>query len=177
MARDPSFLSLDIDDPVRFLDPRAALVSVLRGIETRQHALMSAWGGCPRVYAMLIKATGSSSKTLTVRCPPGVTDFDLGFLLAGTGTLTVTSSADATGTEIVCDNNASTPTTDADLARWFYTGGAASTSAGASSGRAVTVASSASWAWTNVDLTLATSSVTSSLTLLAVEVRPIHVAR
>lgn len=177
MARDPSRYSVDVDDPIGLSDPTPALIAYLRLIEQKQHALMSAWGGPPRCMTEIIKATGASSTVLTVSIPPGVTDIDIAVLLAGTGTLVITSTADATGTQFISDNNAGAPTTDAEMASWYATSGYLPTSAGAASGRAVTVASSASWAWQDVDLTLTTSSVTSSLTVLAVEIQPIHVPR
>lgn len=177
MSRDPANYSVDVDDPIRLLDPCPALVAWLRLIEQRQHSLMSKWGGPPRCYTEIIKATGATSTVLTVSIPPGVTDCDIAVRMAGTGTLVITSGADATGTQMKCDNNAGAPTTDAELGQWFQTGGYLPTSAGAASGRAVTVASSASWAWQDVDLTLTISAVTSSLTILAIEIQPIHVPR
>lgn len=177
MSRDPASYSVDIDDPIRMNDPRGAVVAILRQIEHKQHSLMSQWGGPPRCYTEIIKATGATSSVLTVAIPPGVTDCDIAILMAGTGTVVVTSTADATGTQFMSDNNAAAPTTDAELGQWFQTAGYMPTSAGAASGRAVTVAASASWAWVNVDLTITISAVTSSLTILAIEIQPIHVPR
>lgn len=177
MPRDPATLSVDVDDPIGMLDPQPAVVSLLKLIEAKQHSVMSAWGGPPRCLTEVLKATGATSTVLTVSIPPGVTDVDIAVLLAGTGTLVITSTADATGTQFVSDNNAAAPTTDAEMASWFQTSGALPTSAGATSGRAVTVASSSSWAWQDVDLTLTVSAVTSSLTILAIEIQPIHVPR
>lgn len=177
MARNPANYSVDVDDPVRFRDPIGAMVTLLRLLELKLHSLMSQWGGPPRCYTQIIKATGNVTTTRTVRVPPGVTELDLAVRIAGTGTITITSTADATGTAFKMDNNSATPTTDAERAQWFETGGYMPTSAGAASGRAVTVAASATWVWQNVDLTIAITGVTSSLTLLALEVRPIHVPR
>lgn len=177
MARDPAAYSVDVDDPIGLIDPQQALVALLKQVELRQHSLASEWGGPPRCMTEVLKATGATSTVITVSVPPGVTDLDIAMLLAGTGTVVVTSSVDATGTQFVSDNNAAAPTTDAEVASWFQTSGALPTSAGATSGRAVTVASSASWAWQDVDLTITVSAVTSSLTILALEVQPIHVPR
>lgn len=177
MPRDPVTYSVDVDDPIGLLDPQPALVSLLRTAEQRQHALASWWGGPARCMTEVLKATGATSTVVTVSIPPGVTDVDIALLLAGTGTVVVTSSADGTGTQFASDNNAAAPTTDAEIASWFQTSGYLPTSAGAASGRAVTVAASASWAWQDVDLTITVSAVTSSLTILALEVQPIHVPR
>lgn len=177
MSRDPANYSVDVDDPIRFRDPVGALVAFLRLIELKVHSLMSQWGGPPRCYTQIIKATGDVTTTRTVRVPPGVTDLDLAVRLAGTGTVTITSPVDATGTQFKTDNNTGAPTTDAELGQWFETAGYLPASAGAASGRAVTVASSPSWAWQDVDLTIAVSAVTSSLTMLLLEVRPIHIPR
>lgn len=177
MPRDPAAYSVDVDDPVGVLDLQPALVALLKVIELRQHSVMSEWGGPARCYSEVIKATGVTSTVLTVSIPPGVTHVDIAALLAGTGTLTITTSVDATGTQFACDNNAGAPTTDAEFASWFQTGGYLPTSAGAASGRAVQVVSTPSWTWQDVDLTIATSAVTSSLTLLAIEIQPLHVPR
>lgn len=168
---------VDATTPVEVTDPAPALVSYLRTVMTRQHALMSEWGGPPICRSLYILATGNVTHTVTVRVPPGVTDLDMALLLWGNGTLTITSAVDATGTALVSVAPIDSTAIEEETALWVSTGGALTTAAGATSARAVTVASSASWTWADVDLTFTITGVTTRFGVLAMETRPIHVAR
>lgn len=171
--------SPDVDDlrPVTVRDLAPALIDHLRTIRQRQHALMSGWGGCAVCRTLYIQATGDVVHTVTVRIPPGVTDLDLALLAYGNGTCTITTSADATGTVLRSVAPIDSAAIEEEQAAWVSTGGALSSSAGASSGRAVTVASSASWVWQDVDLTLTITGVTTRFGCLALETRPVHAPR
>lgn len=180
MAREPLFgPALDTLDAGRLKDPALAGIALLRQVDLRQHALMTGWGWPPCAYTFYLAATGATSQVLSVRVPPGVTDLDLSLLMAGFGTVVVTSAVDAVGTQLQCLNgtNAVAAGADAELGEWFETGGPMPSSYGATSGRAVTVASSASWGPQDVDLTFTVSNVTTAFTILGVVVRPCHVPR
>lgn len=166
-------IDVDLIDLYALRDMAPALVDYLRMIRARQHALMSAWGGPAVCRSMGLTSSGATSWTVPIAVPPGVTDVGLDLLCHGSAIITITTSADATGTELraVAPNGAG-----ADTPVWVSTGGLAPSSAGASSGRAVTVLSAVSWAWSDVDLTIAVTDV-ASFGLLALETRPIHVAR
>ena len=176
--RDPVFATVDEFDLGYLRDPYPALVTLLREIAQRQHALRSAWGGPRTVYACEIKATGPTSVTFTVPVPPGVTELGFAVRVAGQGTLTITTSLDATGTAFTVGSNTGSALVDAELGLWLPEAIALlPTSAGASSGRAVKVASILTWDWFDVDLTLAITNVTGSFTMLELETIPLHVAR
>lgn len=166
-------IDVDLIDLYAVRDMAPALVDYLRMIRSRQHALMSAWGGPAVCRSLGLTSSGSTTWTVTVRVPPGVTDLGLALLCHGSAIITITTAADATGTELrsVAPNDAG-----AETPTWVSTGTVAPSSAGASSGRAVTVLSSASWTWSDVDLSIAVADV-SSVGLLAIETRPVHVAR
>lgn len=171
--------SPDVDtvQPIRVRDLAPAVIDYLRMIRQRQHALMSGWGGAAICRTLYIQATGDATHTVTVRVPPGVTDLDLALLAYGNGTVTITTSVDATGTELRSVAPIDSAAIEEEQAAWVSTGGALSSSAGASSARAVTVASSATWVWQDVDLTLTITGVTSRFGCLALETRPIHAPR
>jgi len=162
---------------VPVVDLAPAAIDYLRAVRTRQHALMSAWGGPAVCRTLYILATGNATHTVTVRVPPGCTDLDLSVHAFGNGTLTVTSSADATGTQLVSVAPIDSAAIEEEAAQWISTGGALSSSAGASSGRAVTVRSSNAWTWVDVDLTFAITGVTTRFGIMALETRPAHPPR
>lgn len=164
--------SLDSQEPGRLRDLVLAQVALLQSVDTNQHALMSAWGGPAICHNFYATPTGNATYTATFRMPPGVTDCDVSLLLGGIGIVTITTAADSTGTAL-----STTSGYQPEFADWVSTGGVAPTSAGATSGRAVTVASSASWAWADVDFTLTVTGVSGTLYILAIELRPIHVSR
>lgn len=175
MSVSPNHADLDIIVLPGVADLTAAGVAILRTIAARQHALMSGWGGSNVCRSVYLNTTTSSSDTFTIRIPPGVTECDIQVLAYGTGTVTITSTVDATGTKwtIASPHDGSS---DLEMARWHGTGGPLPSSLGATSGRAVTVASSASWSWDNVDLTIALAAET-RVGILAIEIRPIHQPR
>ena len=176
MAAPPVYApDVDLVTPVPVVDFAPARVSYLRDAATRQHAVMSAWIGPPICRSLYFTSTGAGTSYLTVRVPPGVTDIDVAVLLWGIGTLTITTSADSTGVAFVSTAAVDTDV-DEESAIWLSTGGLVSATA-AGSGRALTVASSASWVWQNVDLTLTVSDVTTRFGCLAIETRPLHVPR
>lgn len=167
-------VDLDLLTPGEVVDLAPALIDYLRRIHTRQHAMMSAWGGCAMVQGVDYTASGSTTWTHTIRVPPGVTECDLCFTVYGGAIMSITTTNDATGTQLRCvevggSSGAQTPTKVA-------TGGLIAASAGAASGRAVTVRSSVAWTWADVDLTIALTDV-DGFGCLAVETRPIHVPR
>lgn len=177
MASPPVFApEVDLVGIVPVVDFAPARVSYLRDAATRQHAVMSAWGGPPVCRSVYFSATGPTTTYITIRVPPGVTDVDVAVLVWGIGTLTITTSADATGCAFT-QGAAVDADVDEESAVWLSTGGVQSTAAGAGSGRALTVAASASWVWQDVDLTLDVTAVTTRFGLLAIETRPIHVPR
>lgn len=167
----------DVDEIqiVNVLDFAPATVSYLRTIRTRQHALMSEWGGPPTARTLYLQASGDDAWTVTIRVPPGTTDLGLAILAFGNGTLTVTSAADAVGTALVSVAPIDSGAVDEEAATWIATTGSLSSSLGASSGRAVTVRSSVAWTWTDIDLTFTVTSVTTNWGILALETRPIHI--
>lgn len=180
MAREPLFgPALDTLDAGRLKDPAVAGIALLQQVDLRQHALMTGWGWPPCACTFYLGTTGAATAVFPVRVPPGVTDIDVSLLLAGFGTVVVTSAVDAVGTSFTCMNgtNAVAAGADAELGEWFESGGPMPSSYGATSGRAVTVASSPSWDPQDVDLTFTVSGVTTAFTILALEIRPIHVPR
>lgn len=168
---------LDTLPTVRVTDFALALASYLRDAHTRQHALMSAWGGPPVCHSCYVASSGATSTTFTVRVPPGVTDLRIDVLAWGNGTLAITSSVDATGSTLTHVAPVDTGAADEESAVWIGTGSTMPTSAGATSGRAVTVRSSVSWTWADVDLTLTISDVATEFGIRAIETRPFHAAR
>ena len=175
MSTPPVFdLDLDLLDPVALRDMAPALIDYLRTARTRQHALMSAWGGPAVCRSCNYQAVIDTTATFTVRIPPGVTDIDLALTCFGTAVINITTSADAVGTELraVAPGGSNGDETPIKVA----TGGLISSSAGAGSGRAITVRSSVSWTFADVDLEFDLTGV-DSFGILAIETRPIHVPR
>lgn len=168
---------LDTLVAVGVTDFALALSSYLRDAQVRQHALMSEWGGPPVCHSCYLSTTGSTSTTFTVRLPPGVTDVRVDVLAWGNGTLTITTSADATGSALTHVSPVDTGAVDEESAVWIGTGSTLPSSAGATSGRAVTVRSSVAWTWTDVDLTLAITGVATGFGIRAIETRPFHATR
>lgn len=157
------------------LDFAPSTASYLRTIRTRQHALMSEWGGPPTARTLYLQASGDDAWTVTIRVPPGTVDLGIAVLAFGNGTLTITSSADAVGTALVSVAPIDSGAVDEEAATWIASTGSLSSSLGASSGRAVTVRSSVVWTWVDVDLTFTVTGVTTNWGILALETRPIHI--
>ncbi len=173
MSRAPLFRPrLDLIPPQALVDERPARASYLREIDRRQHALMTGWGGPTVSRSFYVSTSGITAPTFTLRIPPGVTECDIGLLMFGIGEVTITTTGiDAVGTTLRNRGQ-----TDEAQATWQRTGGVW-TSGSAATGRAVTVASSASWAWADVDFVFTTAAVTTAFGWHCVELAPIHVPR
>lgn len=174
MTTRPQFDSLDLADPSPLLDLAIARASLL---PREQHALMSGWGGPPQCRACMFVAENGASNTYTIsyRVPPGVTDVDVAALLYGDGTLTLTTSADATGTRmrsVGASDNVS------EGAVWVTTNGSLDDDNGAESGRALTMRAAVAWTWVDTDITVVIDAAGSDdLYLWALTFKPIHITR
>ena len=142
-----------------------AAIAYPREARNRQHALMTGWGGPPICRSYYLSTTTDTTRSVTLHLPPGVTQVYVGLLAWGNGSITVTTSADGTGTVFTLVGPVDTGAMDEESAAWVL------------GGRPVTVASSASWAWADVDFTLTVDVVDTVVGALAFEVRPIHVPR
>lgn len=178
MSTAPKFVTLDRRSLGRLDDLVPARVTLLRQVVTHQHTLMSGWGGPPQARSLYIPAVtgGTASQVVSYRVPPGVTHADVSVLMQGRGTVTLTTSADATGTKLRCvsffDNF------DSENAQWYSTEGVMDSTEGAESGRALQLVSAESWAHQNVDVTVALdASGVDNLQTWALVFRPVHVPR
>jgi hypothetical protein len=178
MSIEPLFApDLDITTIVAVRDMAPAFIDYLRTIRARQHALMSGWGGPARCASVNLLTSIDYTWTVPISVPPGVTEMDFALLAYGAGTITLTCSADATGTQLIVVAPVDGGTVDAESATWIGTGGPLSASLGAASGRAVTVRATNAWTWIDVDLTVAATSVADRLGILAIETHPVHRSR
>tara|TARA_R100000655_G_scaffold24510_1_gene49604 strand:- start:2371 stop:2958 length:588 start_codon:yes stop_codon:yes gene_type:complete len=134
-------------------DPTVAIFGLLESADATAHALATS-GGCDPIWCGLYLTEGQTGY-VRIRVPPGVTECDLKLRVAGSGSATVTTSTDATGTLLTWETEASV-----DLLNSGNVGtvGVMPTSAGAASRRAVTVRSSVAWTWADEVLTVASSS-------------------
>lgn len=150
-----SFLPLAGLEVISLADPVLAQVVLPSEIANRHHSLMAGWGRPPQSRGMYLRATGAATYILPLRVPPGMTLMDLSVLCWGTGSVTFTTSADATGTTLTGQGAA-----DAQQLYELRTAGPIDASAGADSRRAIQVVAGESWDFTNVDVTatVATSS-------------------
>lgn len=132
-------------------DPQEASILLLQTVEARQHALMSGWGGPGHCYSCHV--TEGETKGVIVRVPSGTYVAQLGILVTGTGSVTITSDTDATGTTLEW-NNTGDDAHEVYIAKW--TSGQKD-GAAASTGRDVEVSAAASWRWEYETLTLTSS--------------------
>lgn len=136
------------------------------------HALMTAWGGPPVAHSTYLKVTGTGSFSIPLAIPPGVTEASLDVLMWGTGRVLFTTPDDAVGTAFTVTGGL-----DATFAEWQRGAGEIDDSISADSGRALTLATPHAWSWGTADVTVDFSNVVSECGILALVVRPIHVAR
>jgi hypothetical protein len=155
------------------LDPTAARSHLLEAADSTAHAAATAGGADPMWCGVYL--TEGLTGYVRIRVPPGVTECDLSILVAGSGSVTVTSGSDSTGSTLTWDTQAAISLTHAGTVE---TVGVLATSAGAASGRAVTVRSSVAWAWADEVLTIVSSSAGSvDGVIYGIHVTPIQVAR
>lgn len=161
--------------PVDILDGGFALpeaceasTNLLAAIDERQLRAMTSAGNPPQVRSCYLRSTSSSSWSFGFRRPPGCEWIDLAFLCWGTGTITVTSTVDTTGTMLDV-RNAGT----AETAHWLYTAGIIDSAAGAGSGRALKVRTSIGWTYSATTLTLTIDDVDGECGIAAIATIPI----
>ena len=160
---------LDLVDTAGVRDLRPAETSLLANIDTRQLALMSAWGNPPIARSCYLKATGSTTWTVPLRVPPGVTEMDLAFLSWGLGSIAVTCSADAVvGTKLY-----SIRPVDESLPEWVRTSGAVDPAGGSTSARSLTVSASVVWSYQDIDLTVTIADITTECGILGIVSSPV----
>jgi len=161
--------SLDLVEGFVWPDMVPAKVGFLPNLA---HALMTAWGGPPVAHATYLRATGTTTFTVPLALPPGVELASLDVLLWGTGRVLFTTADDAVGTAFTAVGGG-----DATYAEWQRGAGEIDDSIGPDSGRALLMAAPYQWAWSTAYVTIAFSDVVSECGILALVVRPIHVAR
>ena len=177
MSTTPKFVSLDRRSMAPLDDLVPARVSILRQIANHQHSLLSGWGGPPQARTCIIIAENgaTASQVIGYRVPPHVTHADVSLLMQGHGTVTLTTSADATGTTL----RSVSQLEDAALQNmaWTSTDGV-NDDESAESGRALKLVTAAATSHQDVDVTVALdASGTDDLHLWAIVFRPVHVPR
>lgn len=145
-----------------------ASTALLAAIDSRQLRTMTSAGNPPQVRSCYLRATALTSWTMPLLRPPGCEWIDLAFLCWGTGTITVTSTVDTTGTMLDV-RNAGT----AETAHWVYTAGIIDSAAGSGSGRALKVRSAIAWTYSTTSLTITIDDVTSECGVSAIATLPI----
>lgn len=148
MPRLPRYApSLDLLGTSTIRDLQPAYASLLWEIDRRQWALATGWGGPPQ-WVVTDWFAGGTTETHYAPCrvPPGVGAVDLWFLVRGRGKLTITSSADATGSILRTSGGE-----ELGQGRILRTSGQLSTVVGASTSRAVDVVASPAMAWAYAD--------------------------
>jgi hypothetical protein len=154
-TRQDSFLGdMNVIELTTLRDPVPAQVAIPSEIANRHHNLMAGWGRPNMSRGMYLRATGATSLVVPLRVPPGVTLMDATLLVWGTGSATLTTAADATGTTLSGQG--------ADVGDFYELGtaGPIDASEGATSRRAIQVVASESWAFTDIDVTLAIATAT-----------------
>lgn len=160
-------------DVAPILDPTAARAYMLEAADGNAHAVATA-GGCDPIWCGLYLTEGQTGY-VRIRVPPGVTDCSLAILVAGSGSVRVTSGTDSTGSTLTWDTGAAIAITQSGTVE---TVGVLPVSAGHATGRAVTVRSSVTWTWGDDILTVASSSAGSvDGAIYGIHVIPIQVAR
>lgn len=133
---------------VSLRDPVVAQIVLPAEVANRHHSLMAGWGRPPQSRGMYLRATGATTWTIPLRVPPGMTLMDMTLLCWGTGSVTFTTSADATGTTLTGQGPA-----DAQQLYELTTAGPIDASEGADSRRALQVVAGESWDFANIDIT------------------------
>lgn len=131
-------------------DPVPAQVSIPAEIANRHHTLVAGFGRPNQSRGMYLRATSNTTWTVPLRVPQGVTLMDATLLVWGRGTVTLTTSADATGSQLT---GIGTTTTDPLELYTLSTAGPIDPSEGATSGRAFQAVAAESWDFQNVDVT------------------------
>ena len=171
MPKAPGFQSVDGGTPPSVIDLAPARIGLLVDIDSMQHSLAAGWGG-PGVWISAHIISGGAAEVL-ISVPPGVTEFDLKFLVSGSGRVTVTSTNDGVGTQLDWFTDGADAAADAVM---IATAGPISAAAGATSSRAVTVRAALGWSWDDETLTV-TSTAGFSGTIRGVLVQPVYVAK
>ena len=157
-----------LDGAFRLPEASPASTNLLASIDERQLRAMTSAGNPPHVRSCYLRATASTTWTFGYRRPPGCEWVDFGFLAWGTGTITLTSTLDATGTMLDVRNLG-----NVESARWLYTAGIIDSAAGAGSGRALKVRSAIGWTYSATTLTLTIDDVTDECGVAAIATIPI----
>lgn len=171
MARYPITLALDRYDVTPRREVVDATIDKLLNAEARQHALMTGYAGPPTFIDCVSIQTGAATARVAGWIPPGVTYCDFGLRLFGSGDVTITTSADATGTKLITRGQTSSALSE--HAEWAWTSGILSSSLGAGSGRAVQVLSTVAWVWSDVEITLTFSNVSTRCGVVGMAIAPI----
>jgi hypothetical protein len=103
MSRMPEYQQVDKTGLASIRSLAAARASMLREIATRQHAVMSGFGGHPQVWTCQIDGTTSAqTSNFLARIPPGVTRAQVAVLEAGVtaGNIDVYTSTDTGGVRL-----------------------------------------------------------------------------
>lgn len=177
MSTRPRFSSLDRMDVAELVDLVGARVAL---IPREQHDLMSGWGGPSQARSVYMQADDNTTNNYTIsyRVPPGVTNVDVAVLVFGAGTVKLTTAADTTGT-LFRSTDMLMQDSMQSAAVWLKSNGVYN-GYGAESGRALGVASSPSWAWTDTDVSVevvGASQTGDEMYVLGLVFVPIHVAR
>jgi len=159
------------DGAFALTDPAEASIALLQHVESKQHAMMSQWGGpaCTVACSILENVT----RGLHVRVPSGCKTMSLGLVVSGVGSATITSDTDATGSTLAWN----VPGEDVPANAAIIWGSGPNAGAAAATGRAIDVSSAASWRWENEMLTVASSGAAGmDGTIWAVVVMPVFAA-
>jgi len=103
MPRMPEYQQVDKTGLASIRSLAAARASMLREIATRQHAVMSGFGGHPEVWSAHVDGTTSSTtRNFLSRIPPGVTRAVVAVLEAGVqaGHIDIFTSSDTGGVQL-----------------------------------------------------------------------------
>jgi len=158
------------------LDPTAARSHLLEAADSTAHAAATAGGADPMWCGVYL--TEGQTGYVRIRVPPGVTECDLSILVAGSGSVTITSGSDSMGSTLTWDTQAAISLTHAGTIKTVGVLDASDPDVDADSGRAVTVRSSVAWAWADEVLTIVSSSSGSvDGVIYGIHVTPIQVAR
>lgn len=172
MARYPITLGLDRYDITPRREVVEASLDLLIDAEQRQHALMTGYGGPAQYYDVVSIQTGAGSARVPVWVPPGVTYCNVGLRLNGIGDVTITTSADATGSTLTTRGDTAVAMNEHGV--WTWTSGIQSSALGAASGRAVQFSATATWEWQVVEATLTFANVTTRCGVIGMMLSPIQ---
>jgi len=102
MARMPEYMQIDKAGLASMLSFAPARASLLREIGTRQHALMSGFGGHPQIFSVFVDGTSvAEERQVLFRVPPGVTKAQVSVLEAGpAGFIDIYTATDTDGVRL-----------------------------------------------------------------------------